>query len=260
MGFFPVEMLLYQLVSRQMFGQPLSSCWPYMSSAESDRVVAQIAAFEGQLMQTRFSSIGSICEDTSTHELVVGHLGLSCISPLYLGKDLGPWHSSHEFIKAYAHAELELLEKEPENWTRERIKWRHLNHDTDDPPLEYMRALYRLFYDGTLRLAPRYPPRDEPSSDAPFVLHQDVSLSNILVAHDDVARVVGIIDWEGARVVPLWSCVYHDHLLRNGSLPDEELTRLRALRRQIHISHEPAVITAVDESLVMRCLFNLATF
>ena len=124
-----------------------------MSSAERDRVVAQNVAFEGQLMQTRFPSIGSICEDTSRHELVVGHLGLSCISPLYLGKDLRPWH--HDFIKAYVHAELELLE-EPETWMRERIKWRHINHGTDDPPLDYMRALYCLFFDGILRLAPRY--------------------------------------------------------------------------------------------------------
>ena len=93
-------------------------------------------------------------------------------------------------------------------------------------------------------------PRDEPSSDAPFVLHhQDVSLNNILVAHDDAARVMAIVDWEDVRVVPLGSCVYHDHLLQHGSLPEEELTRLRALRRQIHISHEPAALEAGAKSL-----------
>ena len=45
-------------------------------------------------------------------------------------------------------------------------------------------------------------------SIAHFVLfHEDIRTNNILVAYEDHTRVVGIIDWEGARVVPMWSCV-----------------------------------------------------
>ena len=37
-----------------------------------------------------------------------------------------------------------------------------------------------------------------------FVLfHEDIRTNNILVAYYDHTRVVGIVDWEGARVLPM---------------------------------------------------------
>lgn len=69
-----------------------------------------------------------------------------------------------------------------------------------------------------------------PTHDLPFVLeHIDFSFRNFIVSKEDPTRVVGLVDWEGARVVPLWAA--------KGSFtfpwPAEELVESRIHLRQV---------------------------
>jgi hypothetical protein len=240
----------------QIIGQSLAQFYDSMTDAERERVVRQVADYEAQLLCCHFPMIGSLMEDKSAAVIRMDRMGHPRILDFARPENSGPWSSSHDFLKAHVRAELELLEGAPEIWQRERTK-NHSLHWDRAAPLGYMTSWYRLLQKGLHQWTPSYPRDDEPSQGAPFVLrHIDLSVTNILVAFDDPTRVVGIIDWEGACVVPLWSTVLGNGFL--GSLPRDH--KLHKLRRDIHISREPAVRTAMKEGSTVRSLFYLVAF
>ncbi|KAF8525615.1 hypothetical protein BU17DRAFT_62756 [Hysterangium stoloniferum] len=245
------------ILQERIIGQPLAKFYDSMTDVQLERVVLQVADYEAQLLCCHFPMIGSLIEDTSAAAIRMDRMGHPRILDYARPENSGPWPSSHEFLKAYVRAELELLEGAPETWQRERAKNHTLHGDSDGAPLEYMISWYRLLQKGIYQWTPAYPRDDEPSQDAPFVLrHIDLSVTNIMVAFDDPTRVVGIIDWEGACVVPLWSTVLGNGFL--GSLPRDH--KLHKLRRDIHISREPAVWAAIREGSTVRSLFYLVAF
>ena len=229
-----------------------------MSSAQRDLFVTQIAEFEAQLLNLRFDQIGSIVEDPSTGEPYVGRLGLSCVWPYTLTNDVGPWSSSCDFVRAHIEADLDLFENRPDVWIEGRRRCRGMNKDADAPPLEYLKKWFQLFADGFRRLTLTYPPQDEPCPEAPFVIHHpELHVGNVLVAYDDPARVVGVIDWEGTRVGPLWWSIQSFRPLE--AFVGEEHARLKEIRDQVLMVREPAVVTAKERSQVLRDITYVVT-
>ena len=72
---------------------------------------------------------------------------------------------------------------------------------------------------------------------------------------DDPTRVVAIIDWEGARVLPMWSCFMETHVAEPLFTTSEQYLPLRELRKQIMLDMEPG-LSLVDNE-VRLALVNL---
>lgn len=227
-----------------------------LDDSQVDAVLKQIFTIEGKLFQTEFNSIGSL--RAQGPQVIVGHAGLSCLSPYPFRGDIGPWQSSASFIIAYIHAECALLEDDLDEWAQERKQfadWRGIDLDRGTQVVAYFKWWYRLFSEGLrlLDLSAYDPPH------SPFVLyHEDLCPLNVMVAYDDPTEVVGIVDWEGSRVVPLWYCAMFDRLLEESRFPDEQRrSYLREIRDKTHQMMQPAI--KHRDRLNLPYLFHLAS-
>lgn len=92
--------------------------------------------------------------------------------------------------------------------------------------------------------------------------HVDMSRSNIMVAYDDPGRVVGIVDWEGANVTPLWTCFKADYLLADLEglgVTEEEVETLCQIRSEIHVAMQPELPRLVSPPLGLYGILWLIT-
>ena len=140
------------LIRVKIVGDRLGSHWPRMTEDQKERVVVKIAEYEAQLMGIHFPLIGSPIEDSSTGEFIVGYLGV--FGQYILRDNIGPWGSSHDFIKAHIDAQLDLLENDEDSWRKERSLYRlhHKDDESQPPPLEYMKSWFKLFSGAIHRL------------------------------------------------------------------------------------------------------------
>ncbi|KAJ7921416.1 kinase-like domain-containing protein [Mycena leptocephala] len=185
----------YMLMQR-IRGQSLMAPWGRFSPEERRRIITQLADFQAQLLTLTFPTIGCIVDNNGT----VGPLGLSCTYPFMLKKNnRGPFASSKDFLLAHVHAELDLLTIHPAEWTEQREYWAACNGGFDDVSRENAITWLQLLLDGIKALPDQLVPTKT------FVLfHDDFNSGNILVSWSDPAEVVGILDWEGSRISPLW--------------------------------------------------------
>ncbi|KAJ7449150.1 kinase-like domain-containing protein [Mycena galericulata] len=187
----------YMLMER-ISGQSLTAPWNKLSAEGRRKVVAQLADLQSQLLKLEFSNIGCLIDEAGT----VGPLGLSCTYPFVLRDDnRGPFASSKEFLLAHVRSELDLLMNHTDEWNQQRTKWAFLNGGFDDIPRQYAIKWFQLLLDGINSL-----PLEllDPPENAFVLFHDDFDTGNILVSHNDPTEVVGILDWEGSRILPLW--------------------------------------------------------
>ncbi|KAF7340433.1 Altered inheritance of mitochondria protein 9, mitochondrial [Mycena venus] len=213
----------YMLMER-IVGHPLGTTWNTMSPQQRQQVVTQLAGMEAELLSTRFPAIGSLIDGKGT----LGPLGISATYPFALRDPLrGPFTSSKDFLVAHIRCELSLLKETPQDWVRQRAQWSNLNGGVDDIPASYATQWFQLLLDGILSLAPD---DFEPQDFALF--HDDFELKNILIS--DCGTVVGVIDWEGSRICPLWNTSRCSSFLQGEFLDDEhEVASLRQLQKDI---------------------------
>ncbi|KAJ7689816.1 hypothetical protein B0H17DRAFT_1134753 [Mycena rosella] len=71
--------------------------------------------------------------------------------------------------------------------------------------------------------------------ESPFALfHDDFNEGNVLVSHSDPTQVVGIIDWEGSRISPVWDPRRLCSVLRHNMVDDpEEFASLKEMQTDI---------------------------
>ncbi|KAJ6505839.1 kinase-like domain-containing protein [Mycena vitilis] len=186
----------YMLMQR-IHGQSLIAPWERSSPEGRRKIMTRLADFQAQLLALTFPIIGCLVDDNGT----VGPLGLSCTYPFMLTKNnRGPFASSKDFLLAHVHAELDLLTIHPAEWTEQRLKWGGCNGGFDDVSRESAITWLQLLLDGIKAL-----PTDQLAPTETFVLfHNDFNSGNILVSWSDPTEVVGILDWEGSRISPLW--------------------------------------------------------
>ena len=244
----------------QLLGQRLDDIW-YRHLTPDQRVIVmkQVSSFEGELFKTRFPLIGSIYDDSQTG-FRVGRLGPSVVKGHNLGNDRGPrgpWKSIRAYLRWYVTAEQTWLAECTEDY---KVLRRRICHDEDpNAHISYFKSLCGIL--GQIIDNARFLDKVDPSI-AHFVLfHEDIRTNNIVVAYEDPTRVVGIVDWEGARVLPMWSCFEESQVAEPESTTSEQYLPLRELRREIMFDMEPGLSQVDNEvGLALQRLHDLVSY
>jgi hypothetical protein len=245
------------MIMKRIHGGGLQTQWSSMGWLRKELVVRNVISYFVQLLQKRFTLIGSLYATTDMQHLSTESLpnavllgsefstsdAAFCISqivsiPFFWGKHFGfnvprsPYKTSREWLTA--QLQLYILDAdEPESDTS--------GTDSDDEPDELTtpesikRRANRL-----LSLVPQI----FPESSEEFVLHHDdLNESNIMV---DILNhnVTGIIDWECTHTVPLWYACQIPKFLG----PDHE-------RNTLPMPHEYTKDVQDDGSVVMNDLY-----
>lgn len=157
-----------------------------------------------------------------------------------------------DYIKAGIESEIHLLVNASDEWRQQRAFWRLHNGGQDGLSLTYATNCYQLFFNGVRQLDfSSFKDTDR------FVLHhEDLCFNNIMVSYDDPSCVIAIVDWEGARVVPIWSYFMYDRFLEDNLCENDELSRLRDLRDKIRGGMDP---TALSSFRPLQFLLTLST-
>ncbi|KAJ6569895.1 kinase-like domain-containing protein [Mycena sp. CBHHK59/15] len=214
----------YMLMKR-ISGESLGTSWASMSREQREGVVSEVAHIEAQLLRAPLPMIGSIIADNGT----VGPLAPSSTDPDSLrDPHRGPFASSKRLVEAHLRCELSLISNRNQ-WTLRRTEWRHLNGGVDNMPVAYAIRWFSL-----LLAAIHAVPSEELDDPAHFTLyHDDLTLNNILVSPS--RTVVGLVDWQGSRVRPLWDTTRHTHFLQDENLIDDrqEWDALQKIQRDV---------------------------
>ncbi|KAJ6622648.1 kinase-like domain-containing protein [Mycena sp. CBHHK59/15] len=221
------------ILMERLSGQTLTAPWNTFTSDQRRNMIASLANFQAQLLELEFPAIGCLVDEQGT----VGPLGLSCTYPFVLRDDCGPFKSSKDFLLAHVNAELDLLTNHVDEWTEKRQFWANLNGGFEDLPREYAIQWFQLLLDGISAL-----PFEllDPPENAFVLYHDDFNSGNILVSHADPTVVVGILDWEGSRVSPLWDPRRMCTVLSDSKVDDpQELASLRELEYDILTDAQP---------------------
>ena len=241
----------------QLLGQRLDDIWyDHLTPDQRVIIMKQVSSFEGELFKTRFSSIGSIYEDSQTG-FRVGRLGPSIVRGHNLSNDRGPWTSIRAYLRWYVTAEQTWLAECTEDYT---VLRRRVCPDEDpNTHFSYFKSLCDIL--GRIIDNAQFLDKIDPSI-AHFVLfHEDIRTNNILVAYEDPTRVVGLVDWEGARVLPMWSCFKESQVAEPLFSTSEQYLPLRKLRRQIMFDMEPGLSQVDNEvGLALQRLHHLVSW
>jgi hypothetical protein len=216
----------------------LADVWHHFTDDQKDKVVSQVATFEGQLLSKRFESIGSPFGNPFDSNFQVGPTIPVSGQYVPLDRNFGPWNSSMDYIMAYMEAEIHLLENESDKWHQQRTRWIRQNGGQNALSLTDATSCYKLFMNGLCRL--------DLSAfqglDYFTLFHEDLCIGNIMVSYDDPAHIVAIVDWEGSKIVPIWRSLMYDGFLEANLEEPEELQRLRDLRSKVRGGIEPAAL------------------
>ncbi|KAJ7221540.1 hypothetical protein GGX14DRAFT_313886, partial [Mycena pura] len=179
----------------QIPGRTLERMWPNMSESQRETVVRTLAGYVNELLQTRFSSIGSLyASDDGTD---VGPMIPIC-NPWCFRTDAtldsGPWATEKEYLLGCIEREVQWISGHPEDLYS---TW---SCDSNSDLVEQYKTLFK-------KLSTRIETMDYllPGS-GPFVLrHPDFNPSNIMVEEHDPSVITAVIDWECANTAPSWA-------------------------------------------------------
>ncbi|KAJ6473118.1 kinase-like domain-containing protein [Mycena sanguinolenta] len=178
----PGEVGARYMIMETMKGMPLELLWPEMSYEQQQDVVTQWAAMQAELLNPPlpFHKIGSLDASGS-----IGPLAPSSLAPYVLRKPhWGPFDTSQAFLAGYARSTLDGLE---ENEGQKRCFLQRLLSTIEALPAEKFTGEH-------------------------FVLHHDdPSAANLLIAHPN--KIVGVIDWQGSNILPVWAAFQHPNFL-----------------------------------------------
>ncbi|PBK85546.1 hypothetical protein ARMGADRAFT_559076 [Armillaria gallica] len=180
-----------------------------------EALCTSVADIWSQLLRLRFKFIGSIYEQQDGFEsrYFIGPMTYippsGCLASPEASTS-GPFSSTRKWLVAAAKGKL--------NPTR-RIQ----------PDFDYEKA--HKWQEIAIDVVQKSPLLDSDTLDHEQIVlaHMDYSLHNVLVDPEDLTRIVAVVDWEGARTVPMWAAnpVFRWPLL----LPDSKVTQLRQLMR-----------------------------
>ena len=199
----------------------------------------QVSSFEGELFKTRFPLIGSIYGDPETG-FRVERLGPSSSTGHNLSNlnDRGPWKSIRAYLRWYVTSERTWLAECTEDYM---VMRRRMCPD-EDPNLHL--PYFKSLCDIVLRIIDnaQFIDKVDPSIAHYVLFHEEIRTNNILVSYEDPTRVVGLIDWEGARVLPMWSCYLASQVALPESTTSEQYLPLNQLRSRIMFDMEPGLL------------------
>ncbi|KAF9072380.1 kinase-like domain-containing protein [Rhodocollybia butyracea] len=180
------------MIMEYLNGSRGDQIWSTLTGAQREKLVLSLADIWARLMQHSFQKIGSLYECADGTHFYVGRMTFLptanhyAIAPPDANK-CGPFSTAQAWLEASARQELAY-----------KIALPH--------PLDASSRLSRI--SAVLDLIRRS--RDlqicTPWNASQLCMeHVDFSTHNILVSHEDPTRIVAVLDWEGARIVPMWA-------------------------------------------------------
>ncbi|KAJ4490488.1 hypothetical protein J3R30DRAFT_3694141 [Lentinula aciculospora] len=229
------------VVMEYVEGQNVDQVWHTLTKTRREQLALSLADLWSQLMLPTFHLIGSLYEHPGG-QFVVGPMTFLptrnhyAIAPPDRDR-CGPFKTTQDWLEASARQDLAYrLSLSPQPQGSSRIN-----------------AVLKLIRES----------RDLQSSAAwdasrLKIEHVDYSTHNVLVSPDDPTKIVAVLDWEGARIVPMWAM---NPAFRWPHGSDEiENRHLRALMRVRICSRMPGWGSAIgDECRPLRVLYMKAT-
>lgn len=187
--------------------------WRTLTTFQKVAFVQRMAEIHTQLARYTFSGIGTLTvsdEDNSQNEqpgeMVSGFFFWGNHFDYQVAR--GPFRTSHDWLVSY----IDIIIKD------QAIAKEEAEDEEDKEDAEFTLALARRLLD----LLPKIFPSLQNPAERSVILHEDLSLSNILV--DNQGNITGIIDWECASAMPLWMATNLPKFLE-GPTRDEEPDR-----------------------------------
>ncbi|KAK0462218.1 hypothetical protein IW261DRAFT_1528235 [Armillaria novae-zelandiae] len=227
------------MLMRYIDGINPAHLWRTLTDDQWETLCTSIADIWSQLMCLRFKFIGSIYEqqDESERQYFIGPMAYLPIAGSIGSPEActsGPFLSSRDWLVAVANGKLSPTWDHPPNPNPEQAhKWRETVIDTvkNSSLLEH----------------------DSRGHQQIVLSHIDYSLHNILVDRDDPTRVIAVVDWEGARTVPMWAA--NPSFRWPFLLSNDKVSHLQQIMRRSIASRIPGWEFATgDECDVLRLL------
>jgi hypothetical protein len=161
-----------------------------MTNDERLDFACRIATFELEMWRPHFSELGCLYQSSPG----IYYVGAAVESSIFgkFSTDRGPWKSTRKYITAHLQATIDSLE------TGITVP------SPDDSSKRNILSFFQQLRD-TLEQLTHLDISD--NTCRPVLYHDDLQSGNILVTDDDLRRIVGIVDWEAASLVPLWFAV-----------------------------------------------------
>ncbi|KAG7442348.1 uncharacterized protein BT62DRAFT_936188 [Guyanagaster necrorhizus] len=164
-------------------GVPANWMWQELSADQQHQLCTAIADVYSELMNIRLPQIGSLFQDLH------GQFFVGPMTTMQFGENgqvppdphrCGPFLSVSEWLIAVASGYLKFSPRVPHTEQKQNRMKSVINE---------IRGSDLVRDDAT-----------------PFVLdHVDFSMQNILIHRDNPTQISAVIDWEGARFVPMWA-------------------------------------------------------
>ncbi|KAL8883417.1 MAG: hypothetical protein Q9192_007179, partial [Flavoplaca navasiana] len=252
------------IIMEKVAGKPLRTCWHSLTEDEVTKIMSQLVYIEATFFAVNLPAAGSIYHkhDLDLETLTVPIPGLSkdsdfCIGPSadaswWLGErtdlilDRGPFLTTQETMASVAEKEMTWMKQCAKPRFPAAVFCRELFDHQKITPTPHLQALSEY-----LRIADHLIPK-EANLNRYVLRHPDLSPNNIFV--DDSLKVLGVIDWQHASVLPVFLHVgipneienFKDHVslaLDVPKLPDnfaelgpeeQETARDTYRRRELH--------------------------
>lgn len=187
--------------------------WRTLTTFQKVALVQGIAELQAQIFNHTFSGIGTLTVDErqNHNKEEPGEL----VSMFYFwGKHFdyevarGPFYSTHDWLASY----LEIIIKDQTTAKEEA------EDDEDEEDAVFALALARRLAD----LLPKIFPSLQNPPERSVIMHDDLSLSNILI--NEQGEITALLDWECVSAMPLWMATAVPQFLQ-GSVREEEPKR-----------------------------------
>ncbi|GAM38211.1 hypothetical protein TCE0_033f08759 [Talaromyces pinophilus] len=187
--------------------------WRTLTMSQKGALVQRVAALQAQIFRHTFSGIGTLTVDgeQGSQNEQPGEI----VSRFYFWGDhfdydvaRGPFHSTHEWLASY----LEII-------INDQITAKEEAEDEED---EEDAAFALTLAHRLADLLPKIFLAVQGSLERSVILHEDLSLSNILV--NEQGEINALLDWECVSAMPLWMATIVPNFLR-GSDREEEPKR-----------------------------------
>jgi hypothetical protein len=149
--------------------------------------------------------------------------------------DAGPWTTSAAYIRSSLSNQPLYITERSSECIAARKKWLAGEETQDEEDImEYLRAVLNIFSQSVNACLSdaAFSLLSDPNAAHFTIHHLDLHSPKIMISYDDTTLVTGIVDWESAAVLPVWSNPTGQRLL---DADERELlgTRLQILNEQV---------------------------
>ncbi|RJE24176.1 hypothetical protein PHISCL_03495 [Aspergillus sclerotialis] len=195
-------------------GVSLDEKWVDMTRAEKHKVIDRVIEIERELSNLIFPAYGNLYLRVdvparwNSYPLSskMDPEGLFCVGPSYssiwlneklsgMKADEGPWKTFESFAANYPQREKARVAKSPDK-IQSQLNTFHENQSVE----ELNSFIERIT--STLPILCAHGPVKETS--IPVLWHMDLNLNNIFVDSENPTKITSIIDWQSARIRPLF--------------------------------------------------------